>query len=123
MKIPVKTAGKWEGGGGRDYREEPPAKCWENIFNNLDEIKEKSTGEKHQKNFKNIFKRIGDGEKCCQTLETVYVLPLSCAKTCDDQFDKESQQTFGQNLPFFVSERPLFICTLCPTAPRYKGEL
>jgi hypothetical protein len=31
------------GGGGRDYRGETPVKCWENIFNNLDEIKEKST--------------------------------------------------------------------------------
>jgi hypothetical protein len=45
LKIPVKTAGKWEGGGGEDHRGETPVKCWENILNNLDEIKEKSTAQ------------------------------------------------------------------------------
>ncbi len=36
---------------------------------------------------------------------------------------KNPSRLLAKNLPFFVSERTLFICTLCPTAPRYKGGL
>jgi hypothetical protein len=121
LKIPVKTAGKWDEGGGRDYRGETPVKCWENIFNNLDEVKEKLTSanrnrENHQKNF-NIFSHEHEKEKRVVKLwelNKFYPLPLSCTKTCDDQFDKESQQTFGQKLALFVSECTLSICTPSP---------
>jgi hypothetical protein len=52
----------------------------------------------------------------CETLglNKFYPLPLSCTKTCDDQFDKESRQTFGQKLALFVLECTLSICTPSP---------
>ncbi len=66
-KFLLKRRESGRGGGGRDYRGETSVKCWENIFNILDEIKEKSTsanwnGENHQKNFK-IFSHEYEKEK------------------------------------------------------------